>query len=213
MLRKPPGFFAATALLLLVFSTSRKAYPQVIEKGMESIEKDQAPRIKKLANDLVTWIKGDAKDDAHGTAKSDTARLDTSKPFPEAELTRAEDEKLDSEVSEHIRKCAVQVFVRTPVKKAAKTALRASIAEYARPGSTGDSVLNVAYGAFSADAKKEIKSTWGMSDATMNDMLQCVVSKAVKDPISRASMGCAIQGMAKPQTDMMACFIDHLLQQ
>ena len=219
---------------ILLLSAAPRANAQLPE-AEKQLGKDAAKAMEKKFSELEKWLK-DLKDawskpapEIHvkpgAPAEKKNIRFAVEKgDSPEAPRTDPAEERKPAEgqpdikekqpdIKDRIQRCTTEVIVKAPFESAARTGLGTAIEAYMR----GEGESTIVYAAESAAIerfKKEVDTTLTSPGTRVVEILKCVLTNGVGNPVRDAFRRCAIMAGWNGQTSAEAvhCFSQSLLK-
>jgi hypothetical protein len=212
---------------ILLLSADPRANAQLPE-AKKQLGEDAAKAMEKKFSELEKWLK-DLKDawskpapEIHvkpgAPAEKKNIRFAVEKgDSPEAPRKDPAEERKPAEeqpdIKDRIQRCTTQVIVKAPFESAARTGLGTAIEAYMR----GEGESKIVYAAESAAIerfKKEVDTTLNSPETRAVEVLKCVLTNGVGNPVRDAFRHCAITAALNGQTSAQAvqCFSQSLLK-
>jgi hypothetical protein len=207
---------------ILLFSADPRTNAQI--PGEKQLGEDTAKAMEKKFSELEKYLKDlwskPAPEISVKPAISDEEkkiRLGEKPDSPESRLTKAESERKPGQgqpdFKERVERCTVQVVVKGPFQAATRTGLGTAIEAYQR-GESESQIIDDAENAAIERFKKEEDITLESPKTRVVDVLKCVVTNGVGNPVRAAFERCAWTAVREGQTGAEAvhCFSQALLK-
>ena len=223
---------------ILLLSAAPRANAQLPE-AEKQLGKDAAKAMEKKFSELEKWLKdiwSKPASEIQGKAAPENPvkpapvekknirivvdKAGSPEPAPETapEERKTAEEQLDikeeqPDIKDRIQECIPEVIVKAPFESAARTGLGTAIEAYMR----GEGESTIVYAAESAAIerfKKEVDTTLNSPETRAVEVLKCVLTNGVGNPVRDAFRHCAITAALNGQTSAQAvqCFSQSLLK-
>ena len=224
---------------ILLLSAAPRANAQLPE-AEKQLGKDAAKAMEKKFSELEKWLKDIWSKPAPEIQVTPAAEIQV-KPAPEIHVKPALGEKKNvtfvvgkddspeaprkdpakekkpaeeqPDIKDRIQRCTTEVIVKAPFESAARTGLGTAIEAYMR----GEGESTIVYAAESAAIerfKKEVDTTLTSPETRAVEILKCVLTNGVGNPVREAFRKCANTAALNGQTSAEAvlCFSQSLLK-